>query len=51
MIFNIQISCFAADRQFERRKNIEPENKLDVFLDKYYPDEYMNQVFTNKKDV
>ena len=51
MIFNIQISCFAADRQFERRKNIEPENKLDVFLDKYYPDEYMNQIFTNKKDV
>lgn len=51
MIFNIQISCFAADRQFERRKNIEPENRLDMFLDKYYPDEYMNQIFTNKKDV
>ena len=51
MIFNIQISCFAADRQFERIKNIEPENRLDMFLDKYYPDEYMNQIFTNKKDV
>lgn len=51
MIFNIQISCFAADKQFERRKNIEPENRLDMFLDKYYPDEYMNQIFTNKKDV
>ena len=50
MIFNITISCFAADRQSERRKNMDCENKLDVFLDKYYPDEYMDRIFANKRN-
>lgn len=51
MIFNISISCIAADRQLDRRKNIEPKNKLDQLLDKYYPDEYMDKIFTNKQEV
>ena len=41
----------AAYRQTERKNNIEPENHLDLFLDEYYPDEYMNRIFNNKKDV
>ena len=48
MIFNISISSMAAKRQYERRKKIAAENQIDVFLDKYYPDEFMNKVFSNK---
>lgn len=51
MIFDIGISCVATERQLERSKNIEPENRLDVFLDKYYPDEYMDKIFANKQEV
>lgn len=51
IIFDISISWMAADRQTERKNNIEPENCLDIFLDKNYPDEYMNRIFNNKKDV
>lgn len=50
MIFNISISCMSAKRQEERRHNIATKNKIDVFLDKYYPDEYMDKIFTNKKN-
>lgn len=50
MVFNITISCVAAERQTQRRKNIEPENELDVFLDEHYPDERMNRIFANKKE-
>lgn len=51
MIFDIGISYMAAERQTERRKNIEPQNKIDIFLDKYYPDEFMDKIFANKKEV
>lgn len=51
IVFDISISWMAADRQTERKNNIEPENRLDLFLDKNYPDEYMNRIFNNKKDV
>lgn len=50
MIFNVAISCSAANRQKERRYSIEPHNKFDMFLDKYYPDEYMDRIFANKKN-
>lgn len=51
MIFDISISFVAADRQTERRNNIAPQNKLDLFLDKHYPDQYMDKVYSNKKEV
>ena len=51
MIFNINISWIAADRQTERKHNIAPQNKLDLLLDKAYPDEYMNKIFANKRDI
>lgn len=50
MVFNITSSCLAAERQKERRNNIEAENKIDIFLDNYYPDEYMDKIFANKKN-
>ena len=51
MIFNITISSMAALRQKERNDNIAPQNKIDEFLDANYPDEYMDKIFANKKNV
>ncbi len=48
MVFNITISSMAAIRQKERKYNIEPTSSIDAFLDKNYPDEYMNKIFANK---
>ena len=51
MIFDISISALAANRQQERRKNIEPKNELDVFLDKNYPDELLDRIYNNKRNI
>ena len=51
IIFDITISWMAAERQIERKSNIEPENKMDLFFDKYYPDEYIDRIYNNKKYV
>ena len=50
MIFNISISSLAAQRQYARRNKVMAKNDIDVFLDKYYPDEFMNRVYANKID-
>ncbi len=51
MVWNIQISCLAAERQEERRNQIPPENDFDVWLDESYPDERLDRIFANKKEV
>ena len=51
MIFNITISSMAAIRQKERLENIPAEDGVDRFLDNMYPDEIMDEVFSNKKHV
>lgn len=51
IVFDICLSCIAANRQTERRNNILPESKLDFFLDKYYSDEYMDRIYANKKEI
>ncbi len=51
MIFNIFISVVASIRQRNRIYNIPAKNKFDEFLDEYYPDEFMNKIFANKKNV
>ncbi len=51
MTFDIVISCMAGSRQNERYNGIPPKNKLDEFLDYAYPDEYLNRVYHNKKEV
>lgn len=48
MICNITISWGAATRQEERYRKIPPRGKIDVLLDRYYPDEIMNKVYANK---
>lgn len=49
--FDITISCVAADRQKERRNDILPKNQVDIFLDKYYSDEYLDKIYTNLKEL
>lgn len=51
MTFDIIISCMAGNRQKERRKNIPSDGPVDEFLDKAYPDELLDKIYNNKKDV
>lgn len=50
MTFDITISCMAADRQRQRQLSISAQSSVDVFLDKYYPDEYLNKIYHNRKN-
>lgn len=47
MTLNIIISCLAVYRDSERHKNIAPKNFIDVFLDKYYPQEVIEKIYNN----
>ena len=48
MIFNISISSLAAQREYERRENIEADSEIDYFLDEHYPDEILDKVYINR---
>lgn len=45
------ISGLACYRQKERRENLIASNKIEVLLDKYYPDEYLDKIYNNAKVV
>lgn len=51
MIFNMAISAFALVRAMERKYQIPAENKIEVFLDKYYTDERIMQVYPKIKFI
>ena len=51
MIFDITISCMAGSRQQERRQNMPAQGVVDEFLDRAYPDELLDRIYNNKKDV
>ena len=51
IIFDITISGLVGVRHLERRKNIKPEGKIDIFLDKYYPDSKLREIYSNAKEV
>ena len=51
MIFDITISCMAGNRQQQRRLNIPADGSMDEFLDRMYPDELLDKIYNNKKDV
>ena len=51
MTFDIAISCMAADRQQKRYQNIPPQNVVDEFLDSNYPDELLDKIYNNKKEI
>ena len=49
MVADIIISVAACLRQSERAKGMEPSNKVEVFLDRHYPDKRLNTIFQNAK--
>lgn len=51
MLFNISVSSMASIRQNERNREIGASNNIDVFFDKYYSDEVMNNIYENKIEV
>ncbi len=51
MTFDIVISCMAGNRQQERRQSIPASGPVDEFLDRMYPDELLDKIYNNKKDV
>lgn len=51
MVFDISISSMAAYRQQERHDNIPARNSIEVFLDNNYPDEYLDKVYNNKREI
>ncbi len=51
IIFDCTISFAATYRQKERKENIEPSNHIEVMLDKYYPDNYLNAIYNNAVKV
>ena len=51
MIFDVVISCMAGMRQDARKNQIPPKNRVDSFIDRHYPDEFMDKVYVNKKEV
>lgn len=51
MIFDITISCMAGVRQKNRHKGIEANTEIELFLDTKYPDEYLDRIYNNKKEL
>ena len=51
MTYDISISCMAAGRQMERHNGINPRNKIESYLDEKYPDEVVDKVYNNKREV
>lgn len=51
MIYNISISMLAGQRQMERVQNISANSRLDIYLDEKYPDQFMDKIFSNKKNI
>lgn len=47
IILNSTISALSLSRQAERRQNLPPTTKLDMFLDYYYPDERLIKIYPN----
>lgn len=51
MTLDIAISCMAGARQEKRHKNVPAQSPLDVFLDEAYPDELLDKIYNNKKEI
>ena len=50
-IFDAGLSAVAALRWNERKEGLEPSNRMEVFLDKHFPDDRMKSIYANSRDV
>lgn len=48
-VLDIIVSGIACYRATERRNNIPAKNAVDRICDKYFPDEYLNKIYTNAR--
>ena len=48
-VVDCTLSALACYRQKERRENLMPSNKIEILLDKHYPDERLNNIFELRK--
>ena len=48
IVVDVGFSGLACYRQKERVEEIQAKNNLDKFLDKHYPDEKIDKIYTNK---
>ncbi len=47
MLINMLLSVMALERQSRRRKGILPTNRVELFLDKHYPDDLLKEIYAN----
>lgn len=45
MIFNMIFSFFAVARMGSRMKGVLPQNEIDLYLDKYFPDDVLKEIY------
>ncbi|QQO09552.1 putative ABC transporter permease [Breznakiella homolactica] len=50
IIFDMAISAVAVYRWGERQDGIEAKNRLELFLDKHYPDNLLKEIYPNMRD-
>ncbi|MEG0873286.1 MAG: putative ABC transporter permease [Clostridia bacterium] len=51
MIFNIYLSIVASARQKQRLYNMPPKNYTEFFLDRYFPNDKLDNKYTNHKRI
>lgn len=49
MTIDITLSILVGTRQLERKNNVEAKGAIDLFIDKYYPDEKLKEIYSNAK--
>ena len=47
MVFNMLVSAMALTRYTERSKGMEPENRLEAYIDEHFDDERMERIYPN----
>ena len=51
LLFDFTISFLACCRASEREYKQDPSNSFETFLDKHYPNEYLDKIYNNAKTV
>ncbi len=51
LVFDIMISWMAGVRQHERKNSVPANSVVDEFLDKYYTDAILNDIYNNNKEI
>ena len=50
-VFDALLSAGAAVRMNRRQEGIQPENRIEVFLDTHFDDDTMKKIYANSKSV